>query len=384
MLGIYIHVPFCTKICDYCDFRVMPSSPKLYSEYVDLLIGEIRGFEALHPGALASAETLYLGGGTPSLLPQDCLRRIFSALGDFGVDVSRLREVSMEFNPESCLESTVDAAFELGVGRISLGLQSFHADILSRIGRHHSVREAFRALELLVNRGDVEVNGDLMFDLPGQSVADFLEDLSVLSDYPLNHVSFYGLTVSRRTRLGSRIARGELKVDEDLYEDMYLQGVDMLESKGFERYEVSNFCRSGKRSLHNCNYWDRGEYLGFGPGAHAFFKGLRFNAPALYPRWREFVRSGMPDSLYEKDSLSPEDVRTELVWLSLRQSKGLDLPEFCKKFGNINASSYAKWVEKGYLVLDNDMLRLAGKGWIFMDSIVADILNGYIPNCNNS
>lgn len=377
-------MPFCTKICDYCDFRVMPAISGLFSEYGDLLIREMRFFAERNPGAFEKAETLYIGGGTPSVLPPECLVRIFDTLRELGVDVGCLKEVSMEFNPESCNASTFGVARECGVGRFSLGLQSFHAEILERVGRRHSVEEGLRALEFLCSQRGIEVNGDLMFDLPGQKVDDFLDDLAVLSDYPLNHISFYGLTVSDRTRLGHRIARGELDVDEDLYEDMYLRGVELIAGKGFERYEVSNFCRAGKVGIHNRNYWNRGEYLGFGPGAHAFYKGLRFNAPEIYPQWRKFVRNGAPEGDVVKDPLSPDDIWTERVWLSLRQSGGLDLKELEADGIVLPVSCYGKWLEKGLLAEEDCRLKLVGRGWIVMDSIVTDILNGHIPNCNIS
>lgn len=381
MLGIYIHVPFCEKVCDYCDFRVMPaSSSGLFHEYTDLLVREMRGFARVNPGAFKSAETLYLGGGTPSLLPGECLVRVFDVLRDLGVDVSLLREVTMEFNPESCNESTVSLARECGVGRFSLGLQSFRGEILERIGRRHSVEVGLRALELLCSQPGIEVNGDLMFNLPGQSVEQFLGDLDRLADFPLNHVSFYGLTVAGRTRLGHRIARGELSVDEDLYGEMYLRGVDLLRGKGFERYEVSNFCRAGKWSVHNKNYWDRGEYIGFGPGAHSYFRGLRFNAPEIYPRWREFVLDGMPSSRLSQDALTPDDIWTERVWLSLRQGAGLDLDKLRAEGIEIDEASYSKWIENGCLEQSEGSLRLVGRGWLLMDSVVTDVLNGYIPN----
>ena len=381
MLGIYIHVPFCEKVCDYCDFRVMPaSSSGLFHEYTDLLVREMRGFARVNPGAFESAETLYLGGGTPSLLPGECLVRVFDVLRDLGVDVSLLREVTMEFNPESCNESTVSLARECGVGRFSLGLQSFRGEILERIGRRHSVEVGLRALELLCSQPGIEVNGDLMFNLPGQSVEQFLGDLDRLADFPLNHVSFYGLTVAGRTRLGHRIARGELSVDEDLYGEMYLRGVDLLRGKGFERYEVSNFCRAGKWSVHNKNYWDRGEYIGFGPGAHSYFRGLRFNAPEIYPRWREFVLDGMPPSRLSQDALTPDDIWTERVWLSLRQGAGLDLEKLRAEGIEIDEASYSKWIENGCLEQAEGSLRLVGRGWLLMDSVVTDVLNGYIPN----
>lgn len=381
MLGIYIHVPFCEKVCDYCDFRVMPSrSSELFGEYTDLLVREMDGFARANPGALESAETLYLGGGTPSLLPGDCLVRVFDSLRRFGVDVSRLREVTMEFNPESCNESTVSLARECGVGRFSLGLQSFRSEILERIGRRHSVEVGLRALELLCSQPGIEVNGDLMFNLPGQLPEQFLGDLERLADFPLNHVSFYGLTVAGRTRLGHRIARGELSVDEDLYGEMYLRGVELLQQKGFDRYEVSNFCRSNKLSVHNKNYWDRGEYIGFGPGAHSYFRGMRFNAPEIYPRWREFILNGMPRSGLNLDVLTPDDIWTERVWLSMRQSAGLDLEKLRAEGVELPESCYAKWVENGCLALESGRLRLVGRGWLLMDTIVTDVLNGYIPN----
>ena len=381
MLGIYIHVPFCEKVCDYCDFRVMPtSSSSLFHEYTDLLVREMQGFAHANPGTLEFAETLYLGGGTPSLLPGECLVRVFDALRELGVDTPRLREVTMEFNPESCNDSTVSLARECGVGRFSLGLQSFHGEILERIGRRHSVEVGLRALELLCSQPGIEVNGDLMFNLPGQSVDQFLGDLERLTDFPLNHVSFYGLTVAGQTRLGHRIARGELSVDEDLYGEMYLRGVDLLRGKGFERYEVSNFCRACKWSVHNKNYWDRGEYIGFGPGAHSYFRGVRFNAPEIYPRWREFVLDGMPQSRLSQDPLTPDDIWTEWVWLSLRQSAGLDLEKLRAEGIEIDETCYSKWIENGCLEQVESTLRLVGRGWLLMDSVVTDVLNGYIPN----
>jgi Coproporphyrinogen III oxidase and related Fe-S oxidoreductases len=250
---------------------------------------------------------------------------------------------------------------------------------LERIGRHHSVEDGIRALELLCMQPEVEVNGDLMFNLPGQSVEEFLEDLDYLASFPLDHVSFYGLTVADRTRLGHRIARDELYVDENLYGEMYLKGVDLLKERGFERYEVSNFCRADKWSVHNKNYWDRGEYIGFGPGAHSYFKGLRFHAPEIYPGWKKFVLNGMPKDLLCIDSLTPDDIWTERVWLSLRQNSGLNL-EILRRDGiELKESSYSKWLKNGCLVKEGDTLRLVGNGWVVMDSIVTDVLNGYIP-----
>ena len=383
MFGVYIHVPFCAKICDYCDFRVMPANARLFEEYTGLLEREIRAFAAAHPvshsaspqNVLSQARTLYLGGGTPSILPGACLERIFAVLEECCVRVDSLDEVSMEFNPESCTEESVQTALSCGVRRFSLGLQTFSQPLLDRIGRRHTVERGFEALRLLTSLPQAKVSADLMFDLPGQSVDSFLSDVDRLSDFPLGHLSFYGLNVGERTLLGGRVSRGEEKIDESLYEPMYLGGVEILEKKGFARYEVSNFAKPGDESLHNMNYWNRGEYIGFGPGAHSYFAGRRFCAPEMYPRWRDYVKAGSPDASLTYDDLDKDDILTERVWLSLRQRSGLDLNVLAADGISVSPEGYEPWVKKGFATLEGGILKLVGRGWIFMDSIVTDVLN---------
>ena len=383
MFGIYIHVPFCAKICDYCDFRVMPANARLFEEYAGLLEREIRAFAAAHPvshsassqNALSQARTLYLGGGTPSILPSACLERIFAVLASCGVRVDSLDEVSMEFNPESCTEESVQTALSCGVRRFSLGLQTFSQMLLDRIGRRHTVERGFEALRLLTSLPQAKVSADLMFDLPGQSVDSFLSDVDCLSDFPLGHLSFYGLNVGERTLLGGRVSRGEEKIDESLYEPMYLGGVEILEKKGFARYEVSNFAKPGDESLHNMNYWKRGEYIGFGPGAHSYFGGRRFCAPEIYPRWRDYVNAGSPDASLTYDDLDKDDILTERVWLSLRQRSGLDLNALAADGIFVSPEGYESWINKGFATIEKGVLALQGRGWIFMDSVVTDVLN---------
>lgn len=385
MFCVYIHIPFCKKVCDYCDFRVMPSHSKLFAEYADLLCKQIVSFESRNPGVLANAKTLYLGGGTPSELPPEYLCRIFECLRSVGIDPSNLQEVSMEFNPESTCRESVQNAMELGVNRVSIGLQTLDANLLKIVGRAHSVESGLEALNLLTSTPKLQVNADLMFDLPGQTVEGFLADVDRLSDYPLNHVSFYGLNVSPRSKLGHKVSAGALSVNEDLYEPMYMGGVEILERKGLMRYEVSNFARPGFESAHNQNYWDRGEYIGFGPGAHSFLRGTRYYAPEIYPRWRDYVKSGCPETLLSLDRLDRDAEIMEFLWLSLRQTKGM-VAEGLRKLGiSLDKSVCERWIQKGFLTTENTpnllqiqpALRLSGRGWIFMDEIVTDLANTY-------
>lgn len=373
MLGLYIHVPFCGKICDYCDFYAISAPQRLYEEYLELLFREIDCFRMVHPGALEQVETLYLGGGTPSILPPKLLERLFTRLSQVGVPFGRLREATMEFNPESCDEERLSLVESYGISRASLGIQSFDAGLLAAVGRRHTPDMGVAALELLTSRPNLKVNADLMFNLPGQSLESFLLDLGRLSDYPLGHISFYGLKVDPSSRLGKRIARGELSVDENLYGKMYLKGVELLDRKGLTRYETSNFAKAGCESLHNLNYWKRGEYLAFGPGAHGFYKGRRFYAPELYARWREYVCQGAPAEKLFIDEIGVEETLAETIQLSLRMASGLREEEL-QKLGYVVASHIVeKWVDCGYLVRENGCLRLVGDGWLFMDRVVEDL-----------
>lgn len=399
MLGIYLHIPFCAKVCDYCDFHVLPAHERLFQEYTDLICAEIGAFEANHPGLLATAQTLYLGGGTPSILPGHNVRQLFDCLRDKGVDAAKMREVSMEFNPESVTEESVYNAMACGVNRISLGLQTFDAGLLKTIGRAHTVERGLSALEFLTKIDGLQVSGDLMFDLPTQTLDGFLADVDRLSDYPLNHISFYGLTVSPRTVLGQKVSKGILKVDEDLYEAMYRGGVEILKGKGFERYEVSNFAKPGFESAHNRNYWDRGEYAGFGPGAHSYLGSRRFYAPEMYPRWRDYVKAGAGDFAAADttagaaengltvDALTADDKLAELIWLSMRQARGLDLNDLEALGLRLMRNGFSKWIAKGFLAeternvggVNHRFLQLVDRGWIFMDDIVTDLMNA----CSN-
>lgn len=378
MLGLYIHVPFCAKICDYCDFHAFSAPEWLQLEYLELISREMTVFAERHPGVFSRVETLYIGGGTPSVLSPERLAKLFGIVAGAGVNMGALKEATMEFNPESCDAERISVAQESGITRASLGLQTLSDDLLSRVGRRHDVATGRQALDLLLSQRGLRVNADLMFNLPGQGIDDMLSDIDWLTDRPLGHVSFYGLKVDPTRRLGRRIAKGEESVDEDLYADMYLRGVEKLESRGFVRYETSNFARVGEESLHNLNYWRRGEYLAFGPSAHGYFGGVRFSAPEKYAPWREYVKGGCPDSALMLDRLSPEDEIAEIIQLSLRTKYGLPLDALKERGVAIAPQAIERWISRGYLEQAQGVIRLVGEGWLFMDTVVLDLYS----NCN--
>ena len=373
MLGLYIHVPFCKKICDYCDFSAFPAAEWLHLEYLKLLSEEFSCFCRSNPEALSRVDTVYVGGGTPSVLKAPEIERLFQILKDVGVPLENLRECSMEFNPESVDEERVAVAMECGVDRISVGIQSFRQELLERVGRSHDASMGKDALVFLLERRNLRVNADLMFNLPGQDVDTLLADVSTLCDMGVSHVSLYGLKVDPRKRLGRRIAKGLESVDEDLYAEMYERSVGLLESRGLQRYEVSNFAVPGEESVHNLNYWNRGEYLAFGPSSHGYLDGVRYSLPESYAAWRRYVRLGCPRDLLSTDRIGPEEAVAECVQLSLRTRSGLSLDELARMGREIPSAILEKWEARGYLSLEDGRVRLTGRGFLFMDSVVLDL-----------
>ena len=373
MLGLYIHVPFCKKICDYCDFHAFPAPEWLQLEYLNLIEIEMCTFAERHPGLFGQVETLYVGGGTPSLLSPELMDRLFGMIAGIGVPMAALREATFEFNPESCDAERVAVAVGAGITRASLGLQSLRQHLLNRVGRHHDVEAGRGALALLVSEPRLRVNADLMFDLPGQTVDDVVEDAAWLAESGVGHISLYGLKIDPSRRLGLRIAKGLETVDEDLYADMYLRGVECLETRGFRRYETSNFAREGEESLHNLNYWKRGEYLAFGPSAHGFLDGVRFYAPERYAKWRDYVKNGCPEGGLTLDRLSSEDSVAEFMQLSLRTKYGMSLEGLEKLGFSVPGSAFSRWISEGFAEMSDGVFRLVGRGWLFMDTIVLDL-----------
>lgn len=382
MPGLYIHVPFCSKVCDYCDFSVLAAPSRMYAEYLDLLLLELDTLQRRYPEKWAGIDTLYLGGGTPSILSPELLTRLFTWLKNSGINIAKLREASMEVNPESCLDDRLNVAMEFGIGRFSLGVQTFDQNLLDRIGRAHSVETALKAIEklLALRNANIQINADLMFSLPGQTVEQFHGDIKRMAGFGLDHISFYGLNVSEHSMLAQHLAKGDFKIDEDVYAPMYKGGVQILEQAGYHRYEVSNFARgaqgdSSHESIHNKNYWERGEYFGAGPGAHSYLSGIRFNAPARYSHWRTWVADACPEDEYENDALSRESAIAEVIWLSLRQSYGLDLNKLQSEFNYIAPQQKIDhWIQKGFLEQSANIVRLVGDGWLFMDQVVEDLM----------
>jgi oxygen-independent coproporphyrinogen-3 oxidase len=319
-------------------------------------------------------DTIFFGGGTPSLLAPEFMEAIVAAMRRH-YDLSRVREMSLECNPSSLKREKLDLYHALGFTRTSIGIQSFHADELARLGRVHTVETAHQALETVRADGRFQFSGDLIFGVPGQTEARFLDSLRALLAYSPDHVSFYGLTIEEGTEFARLQASGALVMPEDgTYNDMYRAGVALLAEAGYRRYEVSNFCRPGKASRHNQGYWNGAEYLAFGPGAHGLLADTRTVSPKSFEGYLEWGGQGFPESGSGAERLTVEERCMEAVMLGLRQDGGLRLDRLRGLGMELPESAVAKWERAGMLRREPGTLQLVDDGWLFLDEISADLV----------
>jgi putative oxygen-independent coproporphyrinogen III oxidase len=331
MLGLYLHLPFCTTHCTYCPFAIS-TDLGLQDAYTTALVREI--------GAAAGGEvdSIYLGGGTPSRTSLANLSRAFDAIrARFALAPDA--EISMEANPEDVTPASVEAWRALGVNRLSIGVQSFHDGELAAISRIHDRARALEAVRVAVAAG-VRTNLDLMLGLPQQTAESFRETLDTAIDLGAGHLSLYMLDLEEKTPLQVQVARGRVALPEDdLVADLYIEAIEHLAGRGLAQYEISNFARFGEECRHNLRYWSRGEYFGFGMGAHSFIGGQRFANTRDIRRYIETA----PDARDFSEELGAGEVRRETIFLQLRQTRGMcyeELVELCGQEG-------IEWTERG-------------------------------------
>ncbi|HET7294131.1 MAG TPA: radical SAM family heme chaperone HemW [Vicinamibacteria bacterium] len=327
-LGLYVHVPFCEAKCSYCHFAIDPGrpAPPRQDRYVAALLREI----AASPGG--DADSVYFGGGTPSLLRPDRLARVLDALrGRFSV--APHAEVTLEANPRDLDAAGYRALAKLGVNRLSLGVQSFDDAVLGEMGRLHTARDARQAFAWARAAGFAGVSVDLILGWPGETGARWQRNLAAVAELRPDHVSLYVLEVEGRTLLSHRARQGRLRLpDDDLVADLYGETVAALAALGLERYEISNFARAGQASRHNGKYWDDAPFLGFGLSAHSYVAGRRFwNAATFGAYCRAIEERG--SAVAGERSLSARERVEEALFTALRRREGVDVVGFRARYG---------------------------------------------------
>ena len=319
MRGLYLHIPFCRSKCGYCDFASAPGTP----EEIDSYLGALAAETARHDSLSGSFSTLYVGGGTPSLLSPAQLERLCGITETLTGPLSSLRESTFEANPESLDSGKAVLLKRAGVSRVSLGLQAAQDGLLRRLGRVATAADFLKAWEALRAAGFTNLNADLMCGLPGQSAADFAASLDFLLGLKPEHVSFYALEVHE----GTPFHAAGVKEDPELSAEMYAAGAAYLEAAGLGRYEISNFARPGRESPHNLNYWAQGEYLGLGPAAASYLGGERRANTADTAAYMKAVLAGEPPPQQYSEKLEGRARAAERIMLGLRRTAGIELTD---------------------------------------------------------
>ena len=367
--GLYLHIPFCSAICPYCDFAVMHAAEAKRKRFVEHLLAEVALAARAWPDA-RPFDTVYFGGGTPSLLRPEALGRILDACRDHLALASPAPWVFLEANPEDVTPDACAAWRRLGVRTLSLGVQSFDDDALRFLGRRHTGSQARAAVEAAHAAGFDTVSVDLIFGLPGQTPEAWRRELATAVALSPGHLSCYQLTIHRRTRFGMSAARGELAELPDVDQaELFDLTHRFLRQAGWPAYEVSNFAKSPEHeSRHNRKYWNHTPYLGLGPSAHSFAvvgaggsgasAGARrwWNEPRV-PRWETRVAAG-ERPVEGEELLGPRALATETLMLGMRTAAGVDLDDFAARYGldllAANDALVASLVAAGRMVVRND------------------------------
>ena len=356
---LYVHIPFCSRRCSYCDFSIAVRQRVPGRAYVEAVRGEL----GLIGDRMTALRTLYFGGGTPSHLPPDALEGLVRTL--VRAPSSEL-EVTLEANPEDVTLKTAQAWRRMGITRISLGAQSFDDRALHWMHRAHSAAETRAAVRALGDAGFANVSLDLIFGLPSELNRDWRRDLECALTLEPTHLSLYGLTVEARTSLARWVSRGATSApDDERYADDYLVAHQVLEGAGFEFYEVSNAARGAHRSRHNSAYWSGRAYTGLGPAAHSFDGTVRrWNIPA-WEAYRRAVALGTRP-LAGEEQLTPALQELERRYLALRTNEGLEVTA-------VSADQRARWQRAGWITLTGDRVRCTPEGWLRLDALVTDL-----------
>jgi oxygen-independent coproporphyrinogen III oxidase len=369
--GIYLHIPFCKSRCSYCDFATdIYRSDGVVERYVAALCGEIAAFKL--PEDAGHADTIYFGGGTPSLLKPEQLNKILDAVHDqFNIEAGA--EVTMEMNPATVTSDTLREYKSLGVNRASFGVQTFEDRALKLLARGHDANDARQTFRLLRDAGFDNVSFDLIAGLPGQTIVQWEQNLDEAIMLSPEHLSLYLLEIHEGTPLAVQVESGRQPMpDEELSAEMYEMMVDKLAAAGYEQYEISNFARPGYESRHNSKYWTLDPVYSFGVSAHSFNGESRYRNERDTARYVELIESGL-DAVVEFTSLDEKQLSGEFAFLSLRLTEGIDLEYFRSRFGFELEAEFsdelARVADAGLIDLDDKRLKLTRKGMLYSNEV---------------
>ncbi len=369
--GLYVHIPFCSSRCSYCDFATGLYQSELAERYVSALVQEISS--TTYAGD--RVDTIYFGGGTPSLLSPAQLERILTALHD-QFEIDNNLEVTLEINPGSATIEKLSEFRRLGINRASFGSQTFDDAELAKLGRSHTAADALRTFEHLRTCGFTNVSFDLIAGLPGQTLDRWQQNIEQALELSPEHLSCDLLEVHSGTPLAEHIRRGIQPVpDDDLAGVMYAWMLERATKAGYQHYEISNLCRAGFQSRHNIKYWTAASYYGFGCSAHSYDGGnRRWSNHRDVLKYVELIESGA-SPIVDEQQLSSMDVRAEALFLGMRLMQGVDLRRYRESFGidlrDEHREDLDRFREAGLVELDGDLVRLTRTGALLSNEVFA-------------
>jgi len=374
MTGLYLHIPFCRRKCPYCDFYSCSDQFQLLDIYPQLLLDQLQ--LELDAGWREPFDTVFFGGGTPSLLQPYQVAEILETIA-VTAGLNENAEISLEANPGTVTAGSLAGYRAAGVNRLSLGIQSTDERQLRRLGRLHDRAAALASISAARRAGFDNLNLDLMFALPGQSLAELLDDLRRYLSCEPEHLAIYGLSIEAGTPFAGRSFVGdEALPDEDRFAEMFEQLHQHCVAAGFQHYEISNYARQGFACRHNLNYWQRGAYLGLGAGAHGFKAvgwGERWAVPNNLDRYRHQLESGTGPALLQED-FSRRKAMVETVYLALRTADGVDSDAFRRQFGTTFEQAFGKAIEAlaGRLKEEAGSWRFSPSDWLVYDHLIGE------------
>ena len=373
--AIYVHVPFCGQKCRYCDLVSFGGiSEGLQERYASALCQEI----ALVSGRLAwRPKTIFIGGGTPTVLALDQLERILAALAQHFV-TEDLVEYTVEANPGTLTAEKLALLRQYGVNRLSMGVQSARQAELELLGRTHTFRQAQEGVELARAAGFANISVDLIYGLPGQTVRDWRETLEAVLALGTEHLSLYQLKIEEGTVFGQWLETGRIaEFDDEIALEMYELGHRLLEAQGYQQYEISNYAQPGKASLHNQAYWLTEDYYGLGLAAHSFLRPSRFFNPTVLKDYLSPLEAGRPPRK-EQETLTKREAMEETIFMGLRMNAGVDLQAFQARYDEdarqVFAAAIAKCQQNGWLEIADDHLRLTDQGRVLGNLVFVEFV----------
>ncbi len=375
-LGIYFHIPFCKQKCNYCDFYSIKWDYETENKYIEAILNEVKKYK----GELNKkyiADTIFFGGGTPTIIKPENIKRIIDGLNDL-VAIAKNPEITIEANPNTLTDDNLKAYKKMGINRLSIGIQSLNDEILKKIGRIHNSYEALNSIDRAKNNGFENINADIMFNIPGQNVKDIEDTVSRIIEKDVKHISFYSLKLEKGTPLYVMEKSNKIIMpDEDDEREMYYTGRKVMENNNLAQYEISNFAIHGYECRHNLKYWNQEEYVGLGPSAHSFLNNIRYSNPSDLNLYCESLKADKFERIIQEE-LSSDDLMVEYIMLRLRLTEGISISEFNDKFSADFKEMYKMQIDylvKNKLVkISENNIKLTKKGMDISNYVIEEFM----------